>query len=225
MRKKSATCTAIGCLLLAAALGITIYNILDNRRAGMAVKATAERLEEIIPRNAPDDAEQTMPVDEEDIPDYVLNPEMDMPVAEEDIPDYVLNPEMDMPVIQVDGCDYIGTLELPTLGLTLPVMSDWDYPRLKIAPCRYAGSAYQGDLVIAAHNYTNHFGTLKNLKIGDRITFTDLDGNIFSYSVAEIQTLDPYAVEDMQSGDWALTLFTCTVGGQSRVTVRCELSH
>lgn len=207
MRKKSAICTAIGCLLLAAALGITIYNILDNRRAGMAVKATAERLEEIIPRNAPDDAEQTMPVDEEDIPDSVLNP------------------EMDMPVIQVDGYDYIGTLELPTLGLTLPVMSDWDYPRLKIAPCRYAGSAYQGDLVIAAHNYTNHFGTLKNLKIGDRITFTDSDGNIFSYSVAEIETLDPYAVEDMRSGDWALTLFTCTVGGQSRVTVRCELSH
>lgn len=207
MRKKSAICTAIGCLLLAAALGITIYNILDNRRAGMAVKATAERLEEIIPSNTPDDAEQTMPV------------------AEEDIPDYVLNPEMDMPVIQVDGYDYIGTLELPSLGLTLPVMSDWDYPRLKIAPCRYAGSAYQGDLVIAAHNYTNHFGTLKNLKIGDRITFTDSDGNIFSYSVAEIETLDPYAVEDMRSGDWALTLFTCTVGGQSRVTVRCELSH
>lgn len=207
MRKKSAICTVIGCLLLAAALGITIYNILDNRRAGMVVKATAERLEEIIPSNTPDDAEQTMPV------------------AEEDIPDYVLNPEMDMPVIQVDGYDYIGTLELPSLGLTLPVMSDWDYPRLKIAPCRYAGSAYQGDLVIAAHNYTNHFGTLKNLKIGDRITFTDSDGNIFSYSVAEIETLDPYAVEDMRSGDWALTLFTCTVGGQSRVTVRCELSH
>ena len=207
MRKKSAICTAIGCLLLAAALGITIYNILDNRRAGMAVKATAEQLEEIIPRNTPDDAEQTMPV------------------AEEDIPDYVLNPEMDMPVVEIDGYDYIGTLELPTLGLTLPVMSDWDYPRLKIAPCRYAGSAYQGDLVIAAHNYTNHFGTLKNLKIGDRITFTDSDGNIFSYSVAEIETLDPYAVEDMRSGDWALTLFTCTVGGQSRVTVRCELRH
>lgn len=205
MRKKSAICTVIGCLLLAAALGITIYNILDNRRAGMAVKATAEQLEEIIPRNMPDDAERMMPV------------------AEEDIPDYVLNPEMDMPVVQVDGYNYIGTLELSTLGLTLPVMSDWDYPRLKIAPCRYAGSAYQGDLVIAAHNYTNHFGTLKNLKIGDRITFTDSDGNIFSYSVAEIETLDPYAVEDMRSGDWDLTLFTCTVGGQSRVTVRCEL--
>lgn len=207
MRKKSAICTAIGCLLLAAALGITIYNILDNRRAGVAVKAAAEQLEEIIPQNAPGDAEQTMPV------------------AEEDIPDYVLNPEMDMPVVQVDGYDYIGTLELPTLGLTLPVMSDWDYPRLKIAPCRYAGSAYQGNLVIAAHNYTNHFGPIKNLKIGDQITFTDSDGNAFSYSVAEIETLDPYDVDDMLSGSWDLTLFTCTIGGQSRITVRCELER
>lgn len=207
MRKKSAICTAIGCLLLAAALGITIYNILDNRRAGVAVKAAAEQLEEIIPQNSPGDAEQTMPV------------------AEEDIPDYVLNPEMDMPVVQVDGYDYIGTLELPTLGLTLPVMSDWDYPRLKIAPCRYAGSAYQGNLVIAAHNYTNHFGPIKNLKIGDQITFTDSDGNAFSYSVAEIETLDPYDVDDMLSGSWDLTLFTCTIGGQSRITVRCELER
>ena len=207
MRKKSVICMAIGCLLLAAALGITSYNILDNRRAGMAAKATVERLEKIILRNTLDDFDRATPPPEEDIPDDVLNP------------------EMDMPVVEIDGYDYIGTLELPTLDLTLPVMSDWDYPRLKIAPCRYAGSAYQGNLVIAAHNYTNHFGTLSNLKIGDRITFTDSDGNIFSYSVAEIETLNPYAVENMRSGDWNLTLFTCTLGGQSRVTVRCELSR
>jgi sortase A len=27
----------------------------------------------------------------------------------------------------------------------------------------------------------------------------------------------------MESGDWDLTLFTCTTGGQSRITVRCVL--
>ena len=30
-----------------------------------------------------------------------------------------------------------------------------------------------------------------------------------------------YDVEAMESGDWALTLFTCTIGGKTRVTVRC----
>lgn len=196
----------VGSLLLAASLGLSIYNVLDNRRAGAAVQAATDQLEEMIPQKK----------------SIAVKTPVSTSAAEEEIPDYVLNPEMDMPVVEIDGYDYIGTLELPTLGLKLPVMSDWDYPRLKLAPCRYAGSAYQGNLVIAAHNYTNHFGPIKNLKIGNQITFTDSDGNAFSYSVAEIETLDPYDVDDMLSGSWDLTLFTCTVGGQSRVTVRCD---
>lgn len=206
MGKKSTICMVLGSLLLAASLGLSIYNVLDNGRAGAAVQAATDQLEEMIPQQK----------------SIAVKAPLSTPVVEEEIPDYVLNPEMDMPVVFVDGYDYIGTLELPTLGLKLPVMSDWDYPRLKLAPCRYAGSAYQGNMVIAAHNYTNHFGPIKNLKIGDQITFTDSDGNVFSYSVAEIETLDPYDVDDMLSGNWDLTLFTCTVGGQSRVTVRCE---
>ena len=56
---------------------------------------------------------------------------------------------------------------------------------------------------------------------GEIITFTDMDGNVFFYEVAEIEILDPYAKEEMLSGEWDLTLFTCTYGGQERVTVRC----
>ena len=59
----------------------------------------------------------------------------------------------EMPVVEIDGCDYIGVLSFPSLSLELPVMAEWDYARLKIAPCRYAGSYFTGDLVIAAHNY------------------------------------------------------------------------
>ena len=59
-----------------------------------------------------------------------------------------------MPTQEVDGQSYIGVLELQPLGLSLPIISQWSYPGLRIAPCRYTGSAYQNDLVIAAHNYT-----------------------------------------------------------------------
>ena len=137
-------------------------------------------------------------------------------------PDYILNPEMDMPTQEVDGQSYIGVLELQPLGFSLPIISQWSYPGLRIAPCRYTGSAYQNDLVIAAHNYTSHFGRLKELSPGDAVTFIDVDGNVFRYQVAEVETLPPYSVAEMTSGDWDLTLFTCTIGGQSRVTVRCE---
>lgn len=62
---------------------------------------------------------------------------------------------------------------------------------------------------------------LKNLRSGDTICFTDADGNPFFYQVAELEVLDGTAVEEMTAGDWQLTLFTRTYGGQSRVAVRC----
>ena len=75
---------------------------------------------------------------------------------------------------------------------------------------------------IAAHNYRTHFGPLSRITVGDRVTFTDLDGNVFYYQVAEVQVLKPTAIEEMVSDDWDLSLFTCTLGGQTRLTVRCE---
>ena len=103
-----------------------------------------------------------------------------------------------------------------------PVMSDWSYPRLKISPCRYAGTAYKNGFVIAGHNYRRHFGLLSRLAVGDQVTFTDVDGNAFCYQVTEVQVLNPTAIEEMVSDDWDLSLFTCTLGGQTRLTVRCE---
>ena len=137
-------------------------------------------------------------------------------------PDYRQNPDMEMPVQRVDDESYIGTLYVPALDLSLPVISEWSYPRLKKAPCRYQGSVYQDNLIIAGHNYRTHFGELKNLQIGDRISFTDNDGNQFLYNLVEMEVLERTDVKKMESGDWDLTLFTCTVGGASRVTVRCQ---
>ena len=96
---------------------------------------------------------------------------------------------------------------------------------MKTAPCRYSGSAYLNNLIICGHNYTSHFGTLKNLSEGDLATFTDMDGNVFTYKMVERETLLPTSIDAMESGEWDLTLFTCTVGGQSRVTIRFELEE
>jgi sortase A len=141
---------------------------------------------------------------------------------EDDTPFFTLVPDMEMPVILKDGHEYIGILEIPSLNLELPIMSEWNYPNLKIAPCRYSGSAYQSNMVIAAHNYQSHFGRLRELNIGDAVTFTDVDGNQFHYTVADLEVLQPNAIDEMVNSDWDLTLFTCTIGGKTRVTVRCE---
>lgn len=81
-----------------------------------------------------------------------------LPYGQVDVPEYVKQPDMEMPLKRAKGHYYIGELEIPALGLELPVMDQWSYPRLRIAPCRYVGSVYSGDIVIAGHSYLRHFG-------------------------------------------------------------------
>ncbi len=126
-----------------------------------------------------------------------------------------------MPTVWIDGWEYIGTLTIPRFGLELPVMSAWSYEGLRIAPGRFSGSVWNDNLIICGHNYERHFGNLRYLEAGDPVIFTDVLENVFTYEVREIDILTPTAVKDMVSGDWDLTLFTCTIGGQTRVTVRC----
>lgn len=123
----------------------------------------------------------------------------------------------------VGSAEYIGILEVPALGLSLPVQSEWSYPKLNATPCRYTGSAVKDNLVIAGHNYPSHFGYFYRLSGGDSVRFTDVQGNIYDYRVVSIETLEKTQVEEMQAGNWDLTLFTCTSGGAARLAVRCRL--
>lgn len=127
----------------------------------------------------------------------------------------------EMTRVEIGGYDYIGYLSLPSLNLELPIMADWDYTRLQIAPCRYFGSTNGRDLVLMAHNYSSHFGRISELQPGDAVLFTDMDGCTTHYVVEGRDILAPDAVEEMTSGTFDLTLFTCTYGGKSRVTVYC----
>ena len=126
-----------------------------------------------------------------------------------------------MPAVEVGGRLYVGTLAVPSLGLELPVLADWSYEGLDVAPCRYSGSAYAGDLVICGHNYQTHFAQLENVDYDAEVLFTDMQGNVFRYQVASVETLDAAAVEDMVDSDYELSLFTCNFSGTARVTVRC----
>ena len=40
--------------------------------------------------------------------------------------------------------------------------------------------------------------------------------------VDTIETVGGTDIEKMESGDWDLTLFTCTTGGKARAAVRCK---
>lgn len=159
-------------------------------------------------------------------------------IPEEDIPLYKQYPDMLMPAVEIDGYRYIAVLEIPSIHLKLPVMEEWDYKRLKIAPCRYSGSAYTRDMVIAGHNYRSHFSKIKWLDPGTEVILHDMAGNTFHYKIEWTEIIHPLDVSDMKDrikedpedkkktidAGWDLTLFTCTTGGSTRFTARCVLT-
>ena len=184
-----------GLLLIAAALFLSAYNEWESHEARDSARQVIAQLCDELPTEAGgDEAEPTT------LPDV----------------------RREMPVKTINGRDYIGVLSIPSLELELPVISQWDYPALKVAPCRYAGSLYQDNLIICAHNYASHFGKLKTLQPGDIVLFTDMDEHVVTFQMVERETLNPMDTEGMEAGDWDLTLFTCTIGGQTRVTIRLE---
>lgn len=193
MRNKLGTiCMILGTVLILAALSLFLWN---RREAEQAGEAAADILPQVVEQIAETAAEAPAPPDPFD------------PTMTE---------------AEIDGYLYIGYLSIPALGLELPVMSEWDYNRLNIAPCRYSGSTKTDDLVIAAHNFAQHFGGLSGLTGGEQVIFVDMDNVVSTYTVVAVEILAPTAVEEMTNGEYDLSLYTCTYGGRSRVTVRCD---
>ena len=203
-RTAGVVCMVLGGALLLGAAGLLNLNRQEESRAGeesaqVMVRLRQEMEQAALPEETRTEPEQSPEAEETPLPD---------PAGRE------------MPTLEIDGQTYIGYLELPTLGLSLPVMSEWSYPKLRIAPCRYWGSAYDDSLVILAHNYDRHFGRLQELATGDPVQFIDADGVIYQYTVEKQEILEKPDVEKMVDSGYDLTLFTCTYGGRHRVTVR-----
>ena len=198
MKRNGTGMMLAGIVLILAAAGLTIYNLQESDKAEVSSTNVVNQLE----------LHTAMEVSTE----YVeIHPQ----------PDYLRFPDMEMPMVAVEEQKYIGTLQIPRLGLELPVISEWSEEALKTAPCRYQGSAYSGRLIVMAHNYDSHFGRLHKLRPEDDVSFTDIEGNLFTYEVVDLEEIPGTDVESMLAGEWDLTLFTCTYGGQKRVTVRC----
>ena len=201
--------TMIGIFLILGSGLLFGFNLWNTRRAAESVENTMTELEKVL-------ADDIVPADQYD-PEQ--NDDTD---ADSEILCGAVDPEKEMPVYEVNGVSYVGVLEIPSLGLELPIISQWSNDNARIAPCRYQGSAYLDNLIICAHNYKSHFGKLSVLSLEDTVLFEDMEGNQFRYQVVEFEVMDGTAIEQMESGDWDLTLFTCTVGGNTRLTVRCQ---
>ena len=193
-------CVFLGIACILGAVGFVVYNRWEAQNAEESSQDILADVQRIIEEKQP----QQM---------------SDAPV---NLPDHTETVPAEMPTVQVDGYDCIGILSVPVLELELPVLTEWSYAKLKKAPCHYYGTYYEKDFVIAAHNYKSHFGRLSQLQAGDIVIFTDAGGTDRYYEVVLLETLPKNATKEMIASGFDLSLYTCTPGGASRVTVRCN---
>ena len=196
-------CIILGVCCLISSLGLIAYNRWEEENA----QDTSKNILQDIQENILDNTREESTLEDNDR-DESQEISVDIP--------------KEMLTTQVDGYDCIGVLSFPVLELELPVLTDWSYAKLKIAPCHYFGSYYEEDFVIAAHNYQSHFGRLSALQPKDLVLFTDISGTVYCYEVVLLETLPTNATEEMITSGFDLSLYTCTPGGSNRVTVRCN---
>lgn len=208
MRRKSGIiCILLGLAMMLAGAGLYLYNQNEDHQAKVSAQTVLPELTQQILQTRQD---------------LTLSGEIPEPA----VPEELLAPEdLTMTEVLIDGYPYIGYLQIPDLGLELPVLGDWNYQWLQKAPCRYTGTVKGRDLVVMAHNYSSHFGRLDQLTEGADVIFTDMDGMVWEYQIVLKDVLGPFDTEEMTAGEYDLTLFTCTPGGSHRVTVRCDLKQ
>lgn len=203
-KRLSDLCIALGIVFMLGAVSLTLYNEYESGRS----EAEKDQILTVLQEKAVLTPQETSPQQPQE--------------TKEPLPDTPADFKTEMTEVIVDGYGYIGSLSLLSLDAEFPIMSGWNGERLKIAPCRYFGSAFTDDLIIAGHNYRKGFGMLKKLKTGDCVVFTDMDGNSYEYVVDLIEVLQAEDIDGMVNSPWELSLYTCTYDGQSRLTVRCK---
>lgn len=182
----------IGVFLILISLTMTVYNKYEDLKAGKDANETLNIIKNEI--TSQKHVVDTLPTDE----------------------------VREMKTININGDEFIGTITIPSINLELPVLSKFSNSNLKKAPCRYYGNLFTNDLIICAHAYETFFANLNKLKQNDLIIFTDVDGNVYTYEVLEVEVLKETDVDKMVNNEFDLTLYTCTYDNTGRVTVRCN---
>lgn len=98
-----------GAGLLLAALLLVAYNLWDDQRAAWQSEKAFAVIQQVRQKKLEDESFQ-------------------MPQAEDNqLPFYDEFPNVEMPVIESEGNHYIGTLVIPSRGLSLAIIDKWSY--------------------------------------------------------------------------------------------------
>lgn len=129
---------------------------------------------------------------------------------------------MQMPTRAVDGVDVVAVLEIPALDLRLPIGDAWENRSRASFPRRFAGSAYDGSLVIGGYDQAGQFECLKRADIGTTVTVTDMTGARFSYEVTNVLRKASAEAAALTSVGGDLALFVREAYSMEYIVVCCN---
>ena len=115
----------------------------------------------------------------------------------------------------------LGTIEIPRLGLSVPLNQGVSLSTIDRGPSHWPGTALPGqtgNVVVAGHRVTNTrpFRHIDTLQIGDEIIFT-VDGARSVYRVTHHDVVTPDAMHIVdQTAEPIATLFACHPPGSAR---------
>ena len=123
-----------------------------------------------------------------------------------------------------------ATLNIPSLDINYPVLSDWSEELLKISLNKYWGPEPNevGNYCIVGHNYRSGkmFGQLPAISNGDIIELTDTKyGRTVKYEVYDRYQIDPTdtaCTSQLTGGKKEITLITCKEYGTQRLVVKAK---
>ena len=117
-----------------------------------------------------------------------------------------------------NGDEYssIGIINIHSLGIEYPILSETTTKLLKVSVTKYWGANPNevGNMVIIGHNYKNNkfFGNLSKIKHGEIIKITDLNGKTLDYKVYDTYVIEPddnSCTSQLTDGKTEITLITC----------------
>ena len=128
-----------------------------------------------------------------------------------------------MPVLSVDGRNFVGILEMPRYGSAVPVCADWG--KTSKYPCRFGGSIYDGTMQIGATSQKGQYNFYRELSVGDRILFTDMEGNRYTFEITSLRYEKHADQEALRRENALLTLFIKNMYSFEYLIVFCDVRY
>ncbi len=124
----------------------------------------------------------------------------------------------------------IGIIEIKSIDISYPIISECTDENLNISPCKFFGPEPNeiGNLCIVAHNYNNSkfFSQINKLSFGNIISIYDLNGKKIDYYVYdkfEINYDELECTSQNTNGYREITLITCNnIEKNRRVVIKAK---